>query len=115
MVTNAASFGRSGVHDYILLRASAVILACYTIFLVGFIACSSPLTFDIWHGLFSTLPMKVFTLVTLIALLIHAWIGIWQVLTDYVESTALRGVLQFTFVVTAFSYLAAGIIIVWGV
>lgn len=115
MVTNAASFGRSGVHDYILLRASAVILACYTIFLVGFIACSSPLTFEIWQGLFSTLPMKVFTLLALFALLIHSWIGIWQVLTDYVKSTALRGVLQFTFVVTAFSYLAAGIVIVWGV
>ncbi|ABL99631.1 succinate dehydrogenase, hydrophobic membrane anchor protein [Shewanella amazonensis] len=115
MVTNAASFGRSGVHDFILLRASAVILACYTIFLVSFIALSAPLTFEIWHGLFSTLPMKVFTLLALIALLIHAWIGIWQVLTDYVKQTALRGVLQFTFVVTAFAYLAAGIVIVWGV
>jgi succinate dehydrogenase / fumarate reductase membrane anchor subunit len=115
MVTNAASFGRSGVHDYILLRASAVILACYTIFLVGFIACSAPLTFEIWGGLFSSLPMKVFTLITLIALLIHAWIGVWQVLTDYVKHTALRGVLQFTFVMVAISYLASGIVIVWGV
>lgn len=66
-------------------------------------------------GCFATLPMKVFTLLALIALLIHAWIGIWQVLTDYVKHTALRGVLQFTFVVTAFAYLAAGIVIVWGV
>ncbi|QSX38587.1 succinate dehydrogenase, hydrophobic membrane anchor protein [Shewanella sedimentimangrovi] len=115
MVTNAASFGRSGVHDFILLRASAVILACYTIFLVSFIALSSPLTFDIWHGLFSALPMKVFTLLALIAVLIHAWIGIWQVLTDYVKNVALRGVLQFAFVVAAFSYLAAGTVIVWGV
>lgn len=115
MVTNAASFGRSGVHDYILLRASAVILACYTIFLVGFIACSAPLTFEIWSGLFSSLLMKVFTLITLVALLIHAWIGVWQVLTDYVKNTALRGVLQFTFVVIALSYLASGIVIVWGV
>ncbi|MBR9727165.1 succinate dehydrogenase, hydrophobic membrane anchor protein [Shewanella intestini] len=115
MVTNAASFGRSGVHDFILLRASGVILACYSIFLIGFIACSAPLTFEIWQGLFSTLPMKVFTLLALIALLIHAWIGVWQVLTDYVPNTALRGVLQFIFVVTALSYLAAGIVIVWGV
>jgi succinate dehydrogenase / fumarate reductase, membrane anchor subunit len=115
MVTNAASFGRSGVHDYILLRASAVILACFSIFLVGFVALSSPLTYDVWHSLFGTLSMKVFTLLALIALLIHAWIGVWQVLTDYVKCTSLRGVLQFIFVVVAFSYLAAGIVIVWGV
>ncbi|ABO23519.1 succinate dehydrogenase, hydrophobic membrane anchor protein [Shewanella loihica] len=115
MVTNAASLGRSGVHDFILLRASAVILTCYTIFLVGFIAASAPLTYDVWHGLFSALPMKVFTLLALVAILVHAWIGIWQVLTDYVKPVAVRGVLQFVFVVAALSYLAAGIVIVWGV
>ncbi|WP_299573256.1 succinate dehydrogenase, hydrophobic membrane anchor protein [uncultured Shewanella sp.] len=115
MVTNAASLGRSGVHDFILIRASAVILTCYTIFMVGFIACSAPLTYEIWHGLFSTLPMKVFTLLALVAVLIHSWIGIWQVLTDYVKHVSVRGLLQFVFVVAAFCYLAAGIIIVWGV
>ncbi|ASJ97085.1 MULTISPECIES: succinate dehydrogenase, hydrophobic membrane anchor protein [Shewanella] len=115
MVTNAASLGRSGVHDFILLRASAVILTCYTIFLVGFIAASAPLTYDVWHGLFSALPMKVFTLLALVAILVHSWIGIWQVLTDYVKPVAVRGVLQFVFVVAALSYLAAGIVIVWGV
>ncbi|MDF0534294.1 succinate dehydrogenase, hydrophobic membrane anchor protein [Shewanella yunxiaonensis] len=115
MVTNAASFGRSGVHDFIMLRASAVILASYAVFLVAFAAVSSPLTYDVWHGLFAAMPMKVFTLLALIALLIHAWIGVWQVLTDYVKNISLRGVLQFVFVVTAFVYLAAGILIVWGV
>ena len=30
MVNNAATVGRSGVHDFILLRASAIILALYT-------------------------------------------------------------------------------------
>ncbi|MFT5235090.1 MAG: succinate dehydrogenase / fumarate reductase membrane anchor subunit [Shewanella sp.] len=115
MVTNAASLGRSGVHDFILIRASAIVLAIYTIFLVGFVACNSPLTYDVWHGLFSALPMKVFTLLALVAILIHSWIGVWQVLTDYVKPLALRGVLQFVFVVVAFSYMAAGILIVWGV
>ena len=115
MVTNAASFGRSGVHDFILLRASAVILACYTIFLVGFIACSSPLTFEIWHGLFSTLPMKVFTLLALVALLVHAWIGVWQVLTDYVKCAKLRAVLGFVLNLMAVAYVAIGLIVLWGV
>lgn len=115
MVTNAASFGRSGVHDFIMLRASAVVLACYTVFLVAFAAFSNPLTYEAWHGLFAALPMKVFTLLALIALLIHAWIGVWQVLTDYVKCVSLRGVLQFVFVVAAFAYLASGVLIVWGV
>jgi len=115
MVTNASSLGRSGVHDYILIRASAIILACYTIFLLGFVALNSSLTYEVWHGLFSALPMKVFTLLALVAILVHAWVGTWQVLTDYIHNLTLRGVLLFVVVVTVLSYLAAGILIVWGV
>lgn len=115
MVTNAASFGRSGVHDYILIRASGIILACYTLFLLGFVLTSSPLTYDAWQGLFSALPMKVFTLLALVAVLIHAWIGVWQVLTDYIKPLMLRGFLQFVFVVLVLVYLLAGISIVWEV
>ena len=115
MVANAATLGRSGVHDYLLIRASAVILACYFIFLLGFIAVSSPLTFEHWQHLYSALSMKVFTLIALMSMVIHAWIGVWQILTDYVKNITLRGVLLFAFVVAAFSYLAAGIIILWSV
>lgn len=115
MVTNAATFGRSGVHDFLLLRATAIILASYTIFMAVFFLTTSEITYEVWTGLFSHLAMKVYTLLTLLAILIHAWIGIWQVLTDYVKATALRGVLQFVFSVTLISYFVAGFLIVWGV
>ena len=36
MVKVAGTFGRSGVHDYILLRASAIILLAYTLYFIGF-------------------------------------------------------------------------------
>ncbi|WP_163933144.1 succinate dehydrogenase, hydrophobic membrane anchor protein [Paraferrimonas sp. SM1919] len=114
MVTNAASFGRSGVHDFILIRASALVISAYVLFVLGFIL-TNDVTYQVWTSLFANLGMKVFTVVTLIALLIHAWIGIWQVLTDYVKNTALRGLLQFAAVVAAISYLVAGTTIVWGV
>lgn len=115
MVANAASFGRSGIHDYLLIRASSIVLATYVIFILGFIGFNSSLSYETWHGLFSTLAMKVYTLLTLIALLIHSWIGIWQILTDYVKNITLRGLLLFVFVIAAFCYLAAGIFILWGV
>ena len=59
--------------------------------------------------------MQVFTIITLLSLLAHVWIGIWQVLTDYVKPLMLRGLLQFVVVVAALSYMAAGLLIVWGV
>jgi succinate dehydrogenase / fumarate reductase membrane anchor subunit len=115
MVNVAATVGRSGVHDFILLRASAVILALYVLFIAFFFVTTPVVTFEVWHQFFESLFVKVFTLVALFAVLVHAWIGIWQVLSDYVKPALVRGVLQFIFSVTLLSYLAMGFLTVWGV
>ena len=115
MVNNAATVGRSGVHDFILLRASAVILAAFVLFMAGFFIVTPEVTYDVWHALFANVCMKIFTIVAMIGLLAHAWIGIWQVLSDYVKAAFLRGVLQFLFSVTLLAYLVAGFLTVWGV
>lgn len=114
MVKVAGTFGRSGVHDYILLRASAVILLAYILYLVGFFV-SADITYQVWTGFFALAFTKVFTLLALVAMLVHAWIGIWQVLTDYVKCTLLRGSLQFVLTTIALAYVIFGFVILWGV
>ena len=115
MVNNAATVGRSGVHDFILLRSSAIILALYTLFLVGFFVTTPDVTFEIWQGFFGHLGTKIFSILAIIALLMHAWIGVWQVLSDYIKPAFLRGALQFFFSVLLLAYFATGLLTVWGV
>ncbi|MCU4676825.1 succinate dehydrogenase, hydrophobic membrane anchor protein [Catenovulum sp. 2E275] len=115
MVANAATLGRSGVHDFILIRASALILTAYSLFMVGFLVLTPELTYVKWAELFSCLSVKVFTLISLFALLVHAWIGLWQVLTDYVKPTCVRIGLQFLLNIAALAYVATGIFVLWGV
>lgn len=115
MVGNIATLGRNGVHDFILIRASAIILSIYSLFLVGFFICTPEVTYEIWHDLFANLAMKIFTILAALSVLFHAWIGIWQVLTDYVHNIKLRGLLQFIFTITLFVYTTAVLLIVWGV
>jgi succinate dehydrogenase / fumarate reductase membrane anchor subunit len=115
MVNNAATFGRSGVHDFILIRGSAIVLALYSLFIGYFFISTPTVTFDLWQGFFANLGVKIFTLVAIIAVLIHAWIGIWQVLSDYVKPALLRGLLQLFFSVTLLAYLATGFLALWGV
>ena len=115
MVNNAATFGRSGVHDFLLLRGSAIVLAAYTLFIACFFITTSEVTYAVWQGFFSNLGTKIFTLLAIIAVLIHAWIGIWQVLSDYVKPAFLRGVLQLVFSVTLLAYFATGVLTLWGV
>ncbi|EWH12300.1 putative succinate dehydrogenase, hydrophobic subunit [Catenovulum agarivorans DS-2] len=115
MVTNAGTLGRSGVHDFVLIRASALVLTAYAIFMVCFFVCTPQVTYAEWVGLFSQTWVKVFTLITLISLLVHAWIGLWQVLTDYVKPVAVRISLQFILNIAALAYLVTGIVVLWGV
>ena len=115
MVTSISSVGRNGVHDFILIRATAIILTLYTLYLVGFFTFGPEITFASWQAFFSQLTTKVFTLLALGSILIHTWIGLWQVLTDYIKSAALRVCFQFGIVAILFVYLFSGFFIVWGV
>ncbi|CAQ85065.1 MULTISPECIES: succinate dehydrogenase membrane anchor subunit [Photorhabdus] len=115
MVSNASALGRTGIHDWLLLRASAIIIVLYVIYILGFVAITSDITYEVWRGFFSSSITKVFTVLALFSILAHAWIGMWQVLTDYVKPLALRLVLQLAIVVALMAYLIYGTIVVWGI
>ena len=115
MVSNASALGRNGVHDFILVRATAIVLTLYIIYMVGFFAIHGEVTWEIWSGFFASAFTKVFTLLALFSILIHAWIGMWQVLTDYVKPLAVRLVLQLAIVVVLAVYVIYGFVVVWGV
>lgn len=114
MVANAATLGRSGVHDYIIIRVAGINLAVYALFLLGFFL-TNDVNYLSWKSLFSNLGVQIFTIITLLSLLAHAWIGIWQVLTDYIKPVGLRFILQLALNVMAFSYVMAGVVILLGV
>ncbi|MGL9722281.1 succinate dehydrogenase membrane anchor subunit [Sodalis sp. (in: enterobacteria)] len=113
MVSNASALGRNGVHEWLLVRASAIVICLYIIYLLGFILIADTLTYDVWRGFFATPMTKVFTLLTLFSILVHTWIGMWQVLTDYIKPLALRLLLQLAIVIVLMVYLLYGTVVVW--
>lgn len=116
MVKSISNFGRSGLADWVIQRATAVVLAAYTLFIVSFVLMlpEGGLTYDVWTSLFSTLWVKIFTLLTLLSIVGHAWVGLWTVLTDYCKPTALRFLLLALLFITLFVYLIAGVSALWG-
>lgn len=93
-VTSSTSLSRTGVTDWLIQRASALIMLAYVVFLLGFYLGHPGLNYDTWHGLFSHTAMRIFNVLLLLTLLGHAWVGIWTVLTDYVKNTYWRGTIQ---------------------
>lgn len=114
MVSNASALGRNGIHDWLLLRAAAMVMTLYVIYILGFLVMSGTLTYDVWRGFFASSFTKVFTLLTLFSILVHGWIGMWQVLTDYIKPLALRMMLQLVIVVALLVYAIYGTVVVWG-
>lgn len=94
MVSSVTNFSRNGLSDWLLQRVSAVLMLAYVIFLVVFLLCHPHMTYATWHGLFALPIMKIVTLVVIGSMLIHAWIGLWIVFTDYIDCHCLRLPLQ---------------------
>jgi succinate dehydrogenase / fumarate reductase membrane anchor subunit len=114
LLDTVTSLSTNGLKDWLIQRVSAVILAAYTLFLLFYFIAHPHLEYSQWHALFSCGVVRFFTLLTLLSLVLHAWIGLWTVLTDYVKIVSLRLVLQVLVILTSFAYLAWGIQIIWG-
>lgn len=122
MVTNVTSFGRSGLYDWLIQRITAVVLALYFVTLFGYLLLNPDLDFQQWQRLFGATWMRIASLMALMALCAHAWIGMWTISTDYLTSDMLGGkatVIRFFFqaacAVLMFIYLVWGIQILWGI
>ncbi|WP_108444804.1 succinate dehydrogenase, hydrophobic membrane anchor protein [Halomonas denitrificans] len=114
MVTNITNFGRSGLSDWLLQRVSAVILALYSLFIVGFLLFSPGLDYAAWSGLFAQTWMRIFSLLAFISLAAHAWVGLWTVTTDYLKPTGIRIGTQLIIILAIFVFLVWGITVLWG-
>ncbi len=114
MVTAATSFGRSGLHDWVVQRLTAVVLAAYAIYLFYFILFAPELSQGLWKALFADDFFRVFSVLALLSLMAHAWIGLWTVSTDYIKPLAVRFLFQAFVILFCLSNLIWGVQILWG-
>ncbi len=114
MVTTITSFGRSGLYDWMIQRATAVVLLVYTVFILFYLLTNAGLTYEQWSDLFSQTWVRVFTLMALLSLGAHAWIGLWSVSTDYIKPAGPRFLFQVICGAAMFSYLVWGVQVLWG-
>lgn len=114
MLFNVTSLTGNGLKDWLIQRVSAVYLFVYLLFISGFLLLNAPIDFYKWHDLFYLVSMQVATIIALFFLLLHAWIGLWTVTTDYVKCTSIRLPLQMLIAIFLGSQFLWGIMIVWG-
>ena len=119
MVTAVTSMGRSGLYDWLMQRVTAVILLAYFL-LLGWVLIGG-IDYASWKVLYSQTWMRVFSLLALLSLGMHAWVGLWAVFSDYLTErlmgttgNVLRFIAQVVCAIIMFTYVVWGIQILWG-
>lgn len=115
MVDNVLSLSTRGIRDWLVQRVTALILLGYSLFIIGFIILHPQLQFDEWQALFSNTFVKIFSFLVIFSTVLHAWIGMWTVFTDYIKSWSVRLLLQVLIAILFFCCLAWGAVVLWGI
>ena len=113
---------RRGVFDWVIQRISAVLLAIYTIGIIGFFVTHPNLEFEAWRNLFSSQLVRIFSLITLLFLCGHMWVGMWTIITDYLTPLQLgsyakpiQGLCQIGIISLIIFYAIWGTFVFWSI
>ena len=103
-----------GLRDWLVQRVTAVLLAIYTFAFVGILLICPPQNYAEWRALFENRPMRVATFLTFVSVFWHAWIGVRDILMDYVKPASVRFGLEIVVAVLLVGYTSWAIEILWG-
>ncbi len=80
----------SGLKAWVWQRATALYLGGFLLWLIGRLLVAPPADYPAWRGWFASPGFSVAFELFLLALLLHAWIGVRDVIIDYVHPLALK-------------------------
>jgi succinate dehydrogenase / fumarate reductase membrane anchor subunit len=115
MVKSVLGVNHQGLKDWMVQRASALIMAVYSVGLIGYLLVQRPLEYNTWHALYAHGWMKVATILFVIAVLWHAWIGMWTIYTDYVKCYIVRTIINGLTLFVLFACFFWALQILWGI
>ncbi len=80
----------TGLRAWLVQRISAVCMLLFIVFFLGHFLFDPPHSYQAWHGWMMSPGVSIATVIFFAALLLHAWVGVRDVLMDYVHPLALR-------------------------
>ena len=114
MTRRSAVGAHYGLTDWLIQRASAVVMALYTLLLLAIALWNGGIDHPLWLELFASGGFKLASFLFMVALLYHAWIGVRDILMDYIKPAGLRLLLEAATVVLLVGYLGWTLQLLWG-
>ena len=113
MVNRVITGAHYGMRDWLAQRITAAIMAVYTLIVAAVVVTNTPLKYAGWQSLFAQGWMRVATLLFSVSLAWHAWVGVRDIIMDYIKHDGLRLTLQVLTLLLLGAYVGWTIQILW--
>jgi succinate dehydrogenase / fumarate reductase membrane anchor subunit len=114
MVNRIVSGAHYGLRDWLVQRVTAVVMAVYAVFMVAHLLLQSSFGYDTWIELFSSNIVRTFSLLFLLSLFYHAWVGVRDIVMDYVKPASIRLLIHVLVILALVLYVIWSVQILWG-
>jgi succinate dehydrogenase / fumarate reductase membrane anchor subunit len=114
MVNRVVVGAHYGLRDWLIQRVSAVMMATYCLSLAVYLLMQPRVDYDVWTELFSNLAMRTASLLFLMSLFYHAWVGMRSIVMDYVKPACVRLAIYVTVIMLSLLYTIWSVQILWG-
>ena len=102
-----------GLRDWLSQRITASLMALFTLVVIAQVLLPGEMGYDKWAGMFSQQWMKLLTFVVIVSLLVHVWVGMRDILMDYVKAVGARLALQVTTIVWLVGCAGWALQVIW--
>ena len=102
-----------GLRDWLSQRITASLMALFTLVVIARVLLPGEMGYDKWAGMFSHQWMKLLTFVVIVSLLVHVWVGMRDVLMDYVKAVGARLALQVATIVWLVGCAGWALQVIW--
>lgn len=115
MISKLFQWQSSGLKDWLWQRISACVFILYASIITIFWYVNPNADLIQWRTLVYNPYMQILGFAALFSMLLHAWIGLWVVISDYIKPMILSKLAIMVVLLLITVYLFAGIKILWGV
>ncbi|KAF0187856.1 MAG: succinate dehydrogenase membrane anchor subunit [Gammaproteobacteria bacterium] len=114
MVNRIVTGAHYGLRDWLAQRVTAVVMAVFSLVVVFLLLAQPSFGYDTWSEMFSGNLMRTFSLLFLLSLFYHAWIGVRDVVMDYVKPASIRLTIHVLVILALIVYAIWSVQILWG-
>ena len=113
MVDRIVTGAHYGLRDWLMQRITAVMMAAYTLAMSGWLLLHPNVDYDAWTGLFAGNVVRSFSFLFLLAVFCHAWVGVRDIVMDYIKCAGLRLAIYVVVILALILYAIWSVQILW--